>query len=74
MKVYTYSEARQNLATLLDEVAEGGAVRIRRRDGTSFVLKRERRRRSPLNVKGVDVKLSRREIVQIVRTSRRRTR
>jgi len=34
MKVYTYSEAGQRLASLLDEARRAGEVRIRRRDGT----------------------------------------
>ena len=33
MKVYTYSEARQRLASVLDAAQRDGAVRIRRRDG-----------------------------------------
>ena len=33
MKIYTYSEARQNLASVLDEARRKGGVRIRRRDG-----------------------------------------
>lgn len=39
MNVYTYSDARRNLATVLDEAAEEGEVRITRRDGSSFVLR-----------------------------------
>jgi antitoxin Phd len=38
MKVYTYTEARQNLASLLDQAARYGEVRIRRKDGQFFVL------------------------------------
>ncbi len=38
MKVYTYSEARQRLASLLDEALREGEVRIKRRDGDEFVL------------------------------------
>ena len=41
MRVYTYSEARQNLASLLDIAQRDGAVRIRRKDGQSFVLQRK---------------------------------
>ena len=46
MKIYTYSEARQNLATLLEEAERKGAVRIRRRNGTSFVVRPEQPSRS----------------------------
>ncbi|MBI2934732.1 MAG: type II toxin-antitoxin system Phd/YefM family antitoxin, partial [Chloroflexi bacterium] len=54
MREYTYSEARQKLSRLLDEARREGAVRIRRRDGQAFVLKSERARRSPLDVKGLN--------------------
>jgi PHD/YefM family antitoxin component YafN of YafNO toxin-antitoxin module len=39
MKVYTYSEARQRLARLLDEAGKRGEVRIKRRDGSEFVVR-----------------------------------
>jgi PHD/YefM family antitoxin component YafN of YafNO toxin-antitoxin module len=74
MKTYTYSEARQNLAALLDEAAREGEVMIRRRDGNSYVLRPVRLRKSPLDVEGVDVDLSTDEIVEAVRESRRRRR
>lgn len=38
MNVYTYSEARRNLASVLDEAEREGEVRITRRDGSSFSL------------------------------------
>ena len=58
MEAFTYSNARQNLARLLDIAMKRGEVRIRRRDGTSFIIKPESRRtlKSPFDVKGVDVK------------------
>jgi hypothetical protein len=37
--VYTYSEARQNLASLLEKAAKEGEVRIKRKDGQIFVVK-----------------------------------
>ncbi len=39
MNVYTYSEARQKLAALLDKAAKEGEVRIKRRDGQVFIIK-----------------------------------
>jgi hypothetical protein len=71
MKVYTYSEARQNFATLLEQARREGAVRIRRRDGQSFVLKPEMRAGSPLDIEGVDLNLTADEIVAFVREGRR---
>jgi hypothetical protein len=53
MKSYTFSEARQNFAALLEQACRDGAVRIRRRDGQSFVLTPEPDSVSPLNIPGV---------------------
>jgi len=39
MNVYTYSEARRNLASVLDEAERDGEVRISRRDGRTFTLR-----------------------------------
>lgn len=39
MNVYTYSEARRQLASVLDEAEKGGEVRIVRRDGRTYVLR-----------------------------------
>lgn len=52
MKGYTYSEARQNFAAVLEEAKQRGAVQIRRRDGTTFVIRPQRAETSPLDVKG----------------------
>lgn len=71
MKVYTYSQARQSLAALLEEARRKGAVRIRRRDGQTFIVRSEVPRESPLDVPAVRLRLSRQEIVDAVRESRR---
>jgi antitoxin (DNA-binding transcriptional repressor) of toxin-antitoxin stability system len=72
MKVYTYSEARRLLARVLDEAKAGTEVRIRRRDGSEFVLRPVVSERSPLDVPGVDTDLSRDEIVAAIREGRER--
>jgi hypothetical protein len=54
MKTYTYSEARQRFASLLDEAGRAGRVQIRRRDGQLFVVQPARQERSPLDVPGVE--------------------
>lgn len=74
MKTYKFSEARQNLAALLDEAASTGEVRISRRDGRSFVIRPARTKGSPLDVPGIGIELSAEEIVKTVREGRRRTR
>jgi PHD/YefM family antitoxin component YafN of YafNO toxin-antitoxin module len=70
MIVYTYSEARRNLASLLDRVAKDGEVRIKRRDGQVFVVRIEPRIESPLDVDAVDLGISTAEIVDFIRESR----
>lgn len=70
-KVYTYSEARQRFASVLDEAKRKGEVRIKRRDGSEFVVRPIESSGSPLDVPGVDAGLTRDEIVAAVRESRR---
>jgi hypothetical protein len=71
MNVYTYTEARQNLATLLDKALREGEVLIKRRDGQVFVVRPQRRSESPLDVKGIDLNLTASEIVAFVHEGRR---
>lgn len=68
--VYTYSEARQKLATLLDEVVKDGQVLIQRQDGTLFVVQQQAEAGSPLDVPGVDLALTRAELVSFVQEGR----
>lgn len=72
MKVYTYSEARQKLALVLEQAQKEGAVRIRRKDGRCFVIKPEPSTSgSPLDVEGVDLDLTTEEILDFIREGRR---
>ena len=71
MNTYTYTEARQKLASLLELAAKYGVVRIKRRDGQVFVIKPQKRKGSPLAVDGIKVNLSRREILQSIEEGRR---
>jgi hypothetical protein len=72
MKVYTYSEARQQLAELLDRAGQDGVVRIRRRDGSAFLVRPDVSKRSPLDVPAARLRLDRDEIVRLVREGRER--
>ena len=74
MEVYTYSEARQKLARVLDEAESAGKVLIRRRDGRTYALVPERVAASPLDVPSVQANLSTQDIVTLVRRERGRTR
>jgi PHD/YefM family antitoxin component YafN of YafNO toxin-antitoxin module len=70
MKEYTYSEARQRLASLLNSARKDGAVRIRRRDGQRFIVRPETKKKSPLDVSAVNLQINREELVDIIRSSR----
>lgn len=72
MTIYTYSEARQNFASVLDKARKVGEVLVKRKDGTVFIIKPVTKNESPLDVKGVDIKLSRNEIVDLLREVRQR--
>ena len=73
MQVYTFSEARQKLASILEQASKEGEVKIKRRDGRSYILKPEISAKSPLDVEGVDIRISASEIVDFVRKGRERT-
>jgi prevent-host-death family protein len=69
-KTYTYSQARQNLASVLDQVESDGEVVITRRDGRRFVIRPAEADRSPLDVPAIKSGLSREEIVSSIREGR----
>jgi antitoxin Phd len=71
MKEYTYSEARQRLADLLELARREGGVRIRRRDGSVFLISQVIDTRSPLDVPAVDLGMTRDEIIDVIREGRR---
>ena len=71
MNIYTFSEARQKLASVLEQASREGEVRIKRRDGQMYVIRPQERRGSPLDVKGIDVKLTLSEILESIREGRK---
>lgn len=71
MKVCTVSEARQKLATLLEQASREGMVQISREDGQIFIVPPETRVGSPLDVEGLDFDVTPVENVEIVREGRR---
>ena len=73
MKVYTYTEARQKLAALLDLARREGAVQIRRRDGQLFLLQPVTQMGSPLDVPGVEANLRRGESLDWLRAAREKS-
>jgi prevent-host-death family protein len=72
MQVFTYSEARQKLAKVLEEAESTGKVLIRRKDGRTFALVPEPMPSSPLDVPSIKAQISTQEIVAIIREARER--
>lgn len=56
---------------MLERAFEKGEVRIKRKNGQTFVLKPENKR-SALDVEGINLNISTEEIVDIVREGRER--
>lgn len=72
MRVFTYSEARQNLAKLLT-LAQTEEVRIKRKDGSVFILRAEKESpKSPFDVPGIRTQATTQDILEAVRESRAR--
>ncbi|HYW75609.1 MAG TPA: prevent-host-death protein [Gammaproteobacteria bacterium] len=72
MKVFTYSEARQNLSKLLI-LAQSEEVEIRRKDGSTFSLRAKRRPpKSPFDVPGIDTGATTSDVLDAVREVRER--
>ena len=70
MTIYTYSEARQNFASVLDKARTEGKVLIKRKDGSVFMIQPVSQKGSPLDVKGPKLDISPEEIANILREIR----
>ena len=71
MNTYTFTEARQKLASLLEQAARKGEVRIKRRDGQVFVIRPQKRTGSPLDIEGVQLNLTRKDILESIAEARK---
>lgn len=72
MRVFTYSQARQNLSKLLN-LAQTQEVEIRRRDGSAFTLSYKREKSgSPFDVVGIKTAATTSDILNAVGESRAR--
>lgn len=71
MKVYTYSQARQNLSKVLNESKSEDVV-IRRRGGEVFRISPHRPEGSPFDVPGLKTKAKTTDILHAVRDVRER--
>lgn len=72
MKTYTFSEARQKFAAILNQAQLEGEVLIKRRDGSSFIIKPIKEITSPLNVKGININISKDEIIDVLNEAKHR--
>jgi antitoxin Phd len=73
MKVYTYSQARQKLADILEQ-SKGEEIVIRRRSGDMFsIVPRKSKRQSPFDVPSLKKNITRKEILEAIRESREKT-
>lgn len=71
MKVYTYTQAREHLATVLDE-AKRQEVIIRRRNGEQFSIALRPQSASPFDVEPVRTRATTKDILDAIRESRER--
>jgi prevent-host-death family protein len=71
MKVYTYSQARQNLSAVLNR-AKSEEVFIRRRGGEVFRIAPKAQEGSPFDVAGVKTKAKTADILQAIKDTRSR--
>ena len=72
MQVYTYSEARQKLAFVLEQSENTGKVLIKRKDGRTFALVPGKNAKSPLDVPSIKAKITTQEIIDIILEGRER--
>jgi hypothetical protein len=70
MNTYTYSEARQKFASLLDQALKDGEVRVKRKDGRVFVIKPQPVSGSPLDIEGLELGVSAGEILEAIQEGR----
>ena len=71
MKVYTYSEARQRLAKILN-IARTEEVVIKRRGGGTFFIIFRKNLKTPFDVPGIKTKATTNDILDAVKKSRER--
>jgi hypothetical protein len=70
VKIYTYSEARERLAEILN-IAREEDVMIQGRGGEVFPIVLKKKSRSPFAIPGIKTQASTKDILQAVKDSRR---
>jgi hypothetical protein len=71
MKIYTYTQAREHLATLLEEAKQDEVI-IRRRNGEQFSIALRSHGTSPFDVPSVRTRATTQDILEALRESRER--
>ncbi len=71
MKVYTYSEARQRFAEVLN-IARKEEVIIKRRSGETFSIVFKKNPKSPFDIPGIKTKATTKDILEAIKDSRER--
>ena len=71
MKVYTYSEARQRFAEVLN-IARKEEVIIKRRGGETFSIVFKKNPKSPFDIPGIKTKATTKDILEAIKDSRER--
>jgi len=72
MQTYSYTQANRDFSAIVNDAKENGLAMIQWLDGTLFSLRPETAEKSPFDVPGVKVDITRDEIVSIVREGRER--
>ena len=70
MTVYPYTKAQQHFEALLEQASQEGEVQIKGPDGMMFRVKPVPKTHSPFDVEGINVGISRDEIVECIREGR----
>ena len=72
MQTYTHTQASRDFSSIIKDAQRSGLVMIQWSDGTLFSLRPESSEKSPFDVPGVKVDITRDEIIAIVREGRER--
>jgi hypothetical protein len=74
--IYTTTQIRKELPTLLQKALKSGQIQFKTRDGQVFVIRPltpiKNVKSSPLDVRGIKLAVSREDILQFIRESRER--
>ncbi|HSS76159.1 MAG TPA: prevent-host-death protein [Thermoanaerobaculia bacterium] len=71
MKIYTFTQAREQLATVLEEARQQEVI-IRRRNGDQFSIVLRPQSTSPFDVAAVSTRATTQDILDAIRESRER--